>query len=153
MQVPPPQPRALRFGIFEMDLESEELRKSGIRLKLSGQPFYMLATIAARDGGVVTYEELQGTFWPHTHIEDPRHSLGKSMLLVRKALGDSARKPIYIETVRRGFRFLVPVTIIDRISGHENGSKGLHPHELILVMQQIRQEFLTAHRCRELLKL
>jgi DNA-binding response OmpR family regulator len=57
-----------------MDLESEELRRSGIKLKLSGQPFHMLAMIAVRDGRVVTYEELEGRFWPQTHIEDPRHS-------------------------------------------------------------------------------
>ena len=153
MQVPPPQPRALRFGSFEMDLESEELTKSGTKLKLSGQPFHMLALIAGRDGRVVTYEELEGRFWPQTHIEDPRHSLGNSMLMIRKVLGDSARNPIYIETVRRGFRFRVPVTIIYKGSWQENGSKSPHPDELMLEMQQIRQELLSTQSCRKLLLL
>ena len=136
-----------------MDLESEELRKSGIKLKLGGQPFHMLAMIAVRDGGVVTYEELEGRFWPQTHIEDPRHSLGNSMLMIRKALSDSARKSIYIETVRRGFRFRVPVTIIYKSCGQENGSQSPHPDELALAIRQIRQEFLNTKRCRELLLL
>jgi DNA-binding winged helix-turn-helix (wHTH) protein/uncharacterized DUF497 family protein len=136
-----------------MDLESEELRKNGTKLKLSGQPFHMLAMIAGRDGGVVTYEELEGRFWPQTHIEDPRHSLGNSMLMIRKALGDSARQPVYIETVRRGFRFRVPVTIMYGDLGQENGSKNHHPNELTLTIQQIRQELLNARRCRELLLL
>jgi DNA-binding winged helix-turn-helix (wHTH) protein/uncharacterized DUF497 family protein len=153
VQAPPPQPRALRFGSFELDLESEELRKSGIRLKLSGQPFHMLAIIAARNGEVVTYKELEVRFWPETHIEDPKHSLGNSMLMIRRALGDSARAPLYIETVRRGFRFRVPVTIIHKGSGQENGSKSPHPDELMAEIRQIRQEFLNTQRCRELLLL
>lgn len=150
VQVPPPQPRVLRFGIFEMDLESEELRKDGIKLKLSGQPFHTLAMIAERNGGVVTYEELQSKFWPHINIDDYKHSLGNSMLAIRKTLGDSAREPRYIRTVPRGYQFLVPVTIIYRSSGQENGSRYSHPDELIVAMQQIRQEFLESRRCREL---
>jgi DNA-binding winged helix-turn-helix (wHTH) protein/uncharacterized DUF497 family protein len=153
VQASPPQPRALRFGSFELDLESEELKKDGIKLKLSGQPFQMLAMIAGRGGNVVTYEELEARFWPQTHIEDPKHSLGNSMLIIRKALGDSARGPLYIETVRRGFRCRIPVTIIYKDSGQENSSKSLHPDELTLMMQQIRQELLNTQRCRELLLL
>ena len=61
MQDPLQRPRALRFEIFEMDLDSEEIRKNGLKVKLRCQPFRMLATIAERNGDVVTYEELQGT--------------------------------------------------------------------------------------------
>jgi DNA-binding winged helix-turn-helix (wHTH) protein/uncharacterized DUF497 family protein len=133
-----------------MDLESEELRKNGIRLKLTGQPFHMLAIIAGRDGGVVTYEELQSKFWPHINIDDYKHSLGNSMLTIRKTLGDSAREPRYIRTVPRGYQFLVPVTIIDKATGQENGSKNHHDDALLLEIQQIQQELLKASRCREL---
>ncbi len=153
MQAPPLQSRALRFGIFEMDLESEELRKNGIKLKLSGQPFHMLALIAEGNGRVVTYEELQSIFWPETNIEDYKHSLGNSMLRIRKTLRDSAREPRYIKTVPRGYRFLVHVTIIDKAYGQPNGSKNYHPDDLLLEIQKIRQELLSAQRCRELLLL
>jgi DNA-binding winged helix-turn-helix (wHTH) protein/uncharacterized DUF497 family protein len=150
VQAPPHQPRAFRFGIFEMDLESEELRKDGHKLKLSGRPFRMLAMIVEGNGRVITREELQSKFWPQTNIEDYNHSLGNSLHTIRKALGDSAHVPRYIKTVPRGYQFLVPVTII---YGQPNGSKSHQPDELLLEMQQIRQEFLSSQRCRKLLLL
>jgi DNA-binding response OmpR family regulator len=63
-----------------MDLDSEELRKNGLKIKLTGQPFRLLAEVAEHTGRVVTYEELQAKFWPGVTIEDPRHSLSNSML-------------------------------------------------------------------------
>src|SRR6476469_10203145 len=122
MQDLPQRPRALRFGIFEMDLESEELRKNGLKLKLRGQPFRMLATIAERDGNVVTYEELQAQFWSTVTIEDYKHSLRNSIHAIRKVLDDSASCPRYVETVSRGYRFLVHVQFIPRFSANGNGS-------------------------------
>src|SRR6478672_1969475 len=112
MPDPSQRPRALRFGAFELDLESEELKKNGQILKLRSQPFRMLVSIAERDGDVVTYEELRKQFWPSGAIDNYKHSLGNSMLEIRKVLNDSAENPLYIKTVSLGYRFLVPVQFI-----------------------------------------
>ncbi len=132
-----------------MDLESEEIRKNGSKLKLSGQPFHMLAMIAIGDGRVVTYAELQSKFWPQITIEDYKHSLGNSLFTIRKMLGDSAHEPRYVQTVPNGYRFLIPVTIIDKSSG--NGSKKHHQDEILFELQDIRQSLFTARGCRDLL--
>jgi DNA-binding winged helix-turn-helix (wHTH) protein/uncharacterized DUF497 family protein len=149
VQAPPHQPRALHFGIFEIDLERSELRKNGSKLKLSGHPFLMLAAIAEGNGRVIAYEELQRKFWPQTTIEDYKHSLGNSLSTVRKTLGDSGRAPRYIQTVPNGYRFMVPVTIIEPLV-EPNGSKSHHQCKLSLEIQQIRRELLIAPGCRDL---
>ena len=137
MHDPLQRPRALRFGIFEMDLDSEELRKNGLKLKLGGRAFRMLATIAERNGDVVTDEELQAQFWPGVIIEDYKHSLGNSLYDVRRALGDSARHPRYIQTLQRGYRFLVPVEFIPRSSTNGDGSRASLTVSLLIEIQQI----------------
>lgn len=147
MQDPLQRPRALRFGIFEMDLDSEELRKNGLKLKLGGRAFRMLATIAERNGDVVTDEELQAQFWPDVIIEDFKHSLGNSLYDVRKALDDSARHPRYIQTLQRGYRFLVPVEFVPRSSANGNGSRVSLTVSLLI---EIRQELINTSACRGL---
>jgi DNA-binding winged helix-turn-helix (wHTH) protein/uncharacterized DUF497 family protein len=132
-----------------MDLECGELRKNSIKLKLSGHPFLMLAMIAMGNGRVVRHEELQKKFWPQTIIGDYQHSLGNSLYTIRQTLGDPARAPRYIQTVPNGYRFMVPVTIIEALV-QPNGSKGHHQCELSLEIQQIRREFLSAPGCRGL---
>jgi DNA-binding winged helix-turn-helix (wHTH) protein/uncharacterized DUF497 family protein len=147
MQDPPQRPRALRFGIFEMDLDSEELRKNGLKLKLGGRAFRMLATIAERNGDVVTDEELLAQFWSGVIIEDYKHSLGNSLYDVRKALDDSARHPRYIQTLQRGYRFLVPVEFIPRAPANGNGSRASLTASLLI---EIRQELINTSACRGL---
>jgi uncharacterized DUF497 family protein len=71
------------------------------------------------------------------------------MLTIRKTLGDSAREPRYVQTVPNGYRFVIPVTIIDEGSG-QNGSKK-HQDELLLELQDIRRSLFTAQGCRDLL--
>jgi RNA polymerase sigma-70 factor, ECF subfamily len=142
MQDPLQTPRTLRFGIFEMDLGSEEIRKNKRKLKLSGQPFRMLATIARRNGDVVTYEELGAQFWPGIIIEDYKHSLRNSLLAIRKVLGDSAKKPRYIKTVSRGYLFLVPVEFIPT-APHHNGSSNSPADAFSAEIQQIRRELIN----------
>jgi RNA polymerase sigma-70 factor (ECF subfamily) len=142
MQDPLQTPRTLRFGIFEMDLGSEEIRKKKSKLKLSGQPFRMLATIARRNGHVVTYEELGAQFWPGIIIEDYKHSLRNSLLAIRKVLGDSAKKPRYIKTVSRGYLFLVPVEFIPTVP-HHNGSSNSPADAFSAEIQQIRRELIS----------
>lgn len=130
-----------------MDLDSEELKKNGHKLKLRSQPFRMLATIAERDGDVVTYEELRTQFWPSVAIENYKHSLGNSMLEIRKVLNDSAKNPLYIKTVSRGYRFLVPVKFIPWSSANGNNSRGSLTGSLLI---EIRQELINTSHCRGL---
>jgi DNA-binding winged helix-turn-helix (wHTH) protein len=96
--------------LFELDLSAGELRKSGVKLRLQGQPFQVLALLLERAGEVVTREELQQKLWPSDTFVDFDHSLNTAINKVREALGDSAASPRYVETLaRRGYRFIAPV--------------------------------------------
>ena len=110
MAVPQNNSRVARFGVFELDLGAGELRKSGVKLRLQGQPFQVLALLLERAGNVVTREELQQKLWPSDTFVDFDHSLNTAINKVREALGDSASSPRYVETLaRRGYRFIAPV--------------------------------------------
>jgi cholera toxin transcriptional activator len=108
--VPQKSSRVARFGLFELDLSAGELRKSGVKLRLQGQPFQVLAVLLERAGEVVTREELQQRLWPSDTFVDFDHSLNTAINKVREALGDSASSPRFVETLaRRGYRFIAPV--------------------------------------------
>ena len=108
--VPQNNSRVARFGVFELDLTAGELRKSGVKLRLQGQPFQVLALLLERAGEVVTREELQQRLWPSDTFVDFDHSLNTAINKVREALGDSASSPRYVETLaRRGYRFIAPL--------------------------------------------
>jgi DNA-binding winged helix-turn-helix (wHTH) protein len=110
MQVPANKSRVVRFGVFEVDLQEAELRKSGIRLKLQEQPFQILTMLLERPGQTVTREELQRRLWPADTFVDFDHSLNSSIKKLREALGDNSENPRFIETLhRRGYRFIAPV--------------------------------------------
>jgi cholera toxin transcriptional activator len=110
MPVPQNNSRIARFGVFEADLSAGELRKSGVKLRLQGQPFQVLALLLEHAGGVVTREELRQELWPSDTFVDFDHSLNTAINKVREALGDSASNPRYVETLaRRGYRFIAPV--------------------------------------------
>jgi Tol biopolymer transport system component/DNA-binding winged helix-turn-helix (wHTH) protein len=99
-----------RFGLFEVDRESGELRKRGTRVKLQDQPFRILTLLLDRRGEVVTREELRSTLWPDGTYVDFEHSLNAAVAKLRQALGDSSESPRFIETIaRRGYRFIAPV--------------------------------------------
>ena len=105
-----PAGRIIRFGVFEADLASGELRKSGRRVRLQEQPFQMLALLLERPGDLITREELRQKLWAADTFVDFDHGLNTAINKVREALGDSAASPRYVETVaRRGYRFLAPV--------------------------------------------
>jgi TolB-like protein/DNA-binding winged helix-turn-helix (wHTH) protein/Flp pilus assembly protein TadD len=102
--------KPVRFGIFEVDLRTGELRKGGVRVKLHGQPFAVLAMLLERPGDVVTREELQQKLWASDTFVDFEHGLNKAINKLREALGDDANNPRYIETLpRRGYRFVGPI--------------------------------------------
>jgi cholera toxin transcriptional activator len=110
MAVPRPHHRVVRFGVFELDRNAGELRKSGVKLRLQGQPFQVLTLLLDRAGEVVTREELQQQLWPSDTFVDFDHSLNTAINKVREALGDSASSPRYVETLaRRGYRFIASV--------------------------------------------
>jgi DNA-binding winged helix-turn-helix (wHTH) protein/tetratricopeptide (TPR) repeat protein len=101
----------LRFGTFEVDVRSGELRKQGVRIKLQEQPFHVLTALLQRSGKIVTREELRAQIWPEDTFVDFDNSLNTAINKLREALGDSADNPRFIETLpRRGYRFIAPVT-------------------------------------------
>jgi Tol biopolymer transport system component/DNA-binding winged helix-turn-helix (wHTH) protein len=101
--------RLIRFATFEADLDSGELRRNGLKLKLSGQPFQVLAILLERPGAVVTREELQKRLWPDTFV-DFDHNLNAAINRIREVLGDSAENPRFVETVpKRGYRFIASI--------------------------------------------
>ena len=103
-----------RFGVFELDLRTGELRKHGLRVRLQEQPFQLLALLLEHPGEVVTREELQKKLWPADTFVDFDHGLNKAISKIREALGDSAESPRFVETVaRRGYRFLADVKVAE----------------------------------------
>ena len=102
-------PGLVRFGTFEVDLRAGELRKAGVKLKLTGQPFQVLAILLERPDRVVTREELQKRLWPDTFV-DFDHNLNAAINKIREVLGDSAESPRFVETLpRRGYRFIAAI--------------------------------------------
>lgn len=100
-----------RFGPFELSVESQELRKNGVRLKLSGQAIQVLLILTERPGSIVPREELQQRLWPGNSYGDFEHGLNAAVNRLRETLGDDADNPRYIETLpRRGYRFVGPIT-------------------------------------------
>jgi len=133
--LPMPQPstgrRLLRFGLFELDLLAGELRKSGNRVRLQGQPFQVLAALLESPGDIVTREQLREKIWPADTFVDFDHSLNTAINKVREALGDSASNPRFVETVaRRGYRFIAPVVNETGPQAPSLESAPLTPHPL-----------------------
>ncbi len=107
----------VRFATFEVDLQAGELRKGGVKLKLTGQPFQVLTILLEQPGEVVPRDELQKRLWPDTFV-DVDHNLNTAINKIREVLGDSAESPRFVETLpRRGYRFIPPV------AGAGNGLK------------------------------
>jgi TolB-like protein len=103
--------KTIRFGEFEVDLQTGCLFKQGVKVRLRQQLFVVLSTLLERAGEVVTREELQKRLWPGDVVVDFEIDLNTIMARLREALGDSAEYPRYIETLpKRGYRFLVPVS-------------------------------------------
>jgi TolB-like protein/DNA-binding winged helix-turn-helix (wHTH) protein/Flp pilus assembly protein TadD len=100
----------VRFGVFEVNPRSGELRKSGTRIRLQDQPFKVLIALLERPGELVTREELRIRIWPRESFGDFDHAVNIAVAKLRAALADSAEVPRYIETLyRRGYRFIFPI--------------------------------------------
>jgi len=104
------KPAAYRFGSFEFDLRTSELRKKGLRIRLEGQPVAILAMLLERPNQLVTREELQEKLWSSDTYVDFEQSLNAAIWRLRVALDDSAESPRYIETLaRKGYRWVAPL--------------------------------------------
>src|SRR5712672_724096 len=100
----------IRFGIFEVDVVSGELRKQGVRIKLQEQPFQALVALIERPREVLTREELQRRLWPAGIMVDFDRGLNKAINRLREFLEDDADNPLFIETLpQRGYRFIAHV--------------------------------------------
>ncbi|HEV2349761.1 MAG TPA: protein kinase [Terriglobia bacterium] len=100
----------IRFGAFELDRNSGELRKSGMKIHLREQPFRILAMLLERPGEIITREEIQKILWPNDTVVEFEHSINAAIKALRQALGDDADNPRFVETLpRRGYRFIAPV--------------------------------------------
>ena len=125
-------PRLVRFGAFEADLQTGELRKDGVKLKFGGQPFQVLAILLERPGDVVTREELQKRLWPDTFV-DVERNLNTAVNKIREVLGDSAENPRFIETLpRRGYRFIGELESPAQTAVPVEPNHGRHPRQLWL---------------------
>src|SRR5215475_14457042 len=109
-----PASSRVKFGLFTVDLHTHEVLKNGIRIRLVGQPFDILAVLLSRPGELVTREELRMRLWPGDTFVDFDHGLNAAVNKLREALGDSADSPRFVETLpRRGYRFIVAVEPLD----------------------------------------
>jgi len=110
-----------RFGDFEADLRSGELRRNGVKIKLQEQPFQILTSLLERPGDVVTREELRQRLWPEGIHLDFENGLNIAVKKLRQALGDDSETPRFIETLpKRGYRFIAPVRAKAPASGAEH---------------------------------
>ncbi len=107
MATPAALTRIVHFGVFEVDLKASELRKQGLRLKLSEQPFQILAMLLEKPGEIITRDELRNRLWQTDTFVDFDHGLNNAVMRLREVLGDSSENPRYVETIpRRGYRFI-----------------------------------------------
>ncbi|MGE5199682.1 MAG: winged helix-turn-helix domain-containing protein, partial [Rhodospirillaceae bacterium] len=108
----PSQPagRVARFGAFDLDARTGELRKRGVRVRLQEQPFQLLAILVERAGDLVTRDELRGRLWTASTTIAFDQAVNNAVAKIRVALGDSAESPRFVETLaRRGYRFIESV--------------------------------------------
>ena len=127
----PDEPVRARFGAFELNLKTGELRVpepggEDRKILLQEQPFQVLRLLVDHHGDIVTREEIRRTLWPDDTNVDFDHSINVAVATIRRALSDSASQPQYIQTVaRRGYRLMVPVEwVVSAADEHEDGGAG-----------------------------
>jgi DNA-binding winged helix-turn-helix (wHTH) protein len=99
-----------RFGLFELDTDSEELLKAGRTVRIQQQPYKLLCLLVAQAGKVVSRDEIRSALWPAETFVDYDQGVNFAMKQVREALGDEADHPVYVQTIpKRGYRFIAPV--------------------------------------------
>ncbi|MBS1842385.1 MAG: winged helix-turn-helix domain-containing protein [Acidobacteria bacterium] len=107
------QSQIARFGVFELNVQARELRKHGVRVRLSGQPFAILEILLQNPGSIVSREDLQNKLWKTDTFVDFEHGLNSAIKKLRSALGDTPENSRYIETIPRvGYRFIAPLELL-----------------------------------------
>jgi DNA-binding winged helix-turn-helix (wHTH) protein len=127
------------FGPFEVDLRTQEIRKHGMVIRLSGQPFQILAMLLSRPGELIARDEFESRLWPSVSVVDCTHGLNAAINKLREALSDSAVSPQYVETLpRRGYRFIGTIrkTASDFPSPVEAAPPALTPDPVSSLIQQ-----------------
>src|SRR6476660_4145645 len=104
----------VRFGTYEVSLQSGEVRKAGVKIRVQQQPMKLLEILLERPGEVVSREELRGRVWTNESFGDFDQALNIAIAKLRTALDDSAENPRFIETLpKRGYRFIADVSVVD----------------------------------------
>jgi DNA-binding winged helix-turn-helix (wHTH) protein len=117
-RAPDPPTSGLRFGVFEMDLASGELRRGGVLVRLPPQPFQLLALLAQREGEVLSREQIRVALWGDGTVVDFDQRLNSCVNQIRQVLSDDADSPRYVETLpRRGYRWLAPTQVLTPTTG------------------------------------
>lgn len=99
--------RTVRFGVFALNLDTGELRRHGIRVRLQDKSFQILQALLEQPGEVLTRDDLRKRLWPDDTFVDFESGLNTAVNRLRIALGDSAEHPSFVETVaRKGYRFI-----------------------------------------------
>ena len=136
----PVQVRTICFGNFELNVQSGELRKGRTHIKLQDQPLRVLIALLNKPGEVVSREELRQELWPSDTFVDFEHGLRVAVNKLRQALSDDSDKPRYVETLpRRGYRFMLPITVSPPIPNEEHGSFTQRSAEPVRRAIQVRQ--------------
>ena len=124
--------RRYRFGAFEADASTGELRRQGIRIKLHAQPFQVLLMLLERPGEVLSREEISRALWSDDTFVDYDHGVNSAVNRIREALGDAASSPRFVETLaRRGYRFVAPVEAIAAEADQSPASESTSPSQSI----------------------
>src|SRR3989442_4670458 len=119
----------VRFGTYEVSLQSGELRKAGVKIRVQQQPMKLLEILLERPGEVVTREELRSRVWADESFGDFDQAVNIAIAKLRSSLGDSAENPRFIETLpKRGYRFIADVSVVGaaaRTRGPESAAPDL----------------------------
>lgn len=122
--------RRYRFGVYEADASTGELRRQGIRVKLNAQPFQVLLLLLDHPGELLTREQIAHALWPEGTFVDYEHGVNSAINRLREALRDPAASPRFIETLaRRGYRFVAPVERIDANKSNGTPQVIVHPSD------------------------
>jgi DNA-binding winged helix-turn-helix (wHTH) protein len=134
-----PPNSVVRFGTYEVSLQSGEVRKAGLRIRVQQQPMKLLEILLEHPGEVVTREELRSRVWPNESFGDFDQALNIAIGKLRSALADSAENPRFIETLpKRGYRFIAEVSVLDA----DAPPKGRNPCLEICLGQKKRRQGL-----------
>ncbi len=122
-----------RFGVFEADEKTGELRKQGRRLAVQGQPLQVLLMLLNRPGELITRTEIQQALWSDGTFVDFDHGLNTAINKIREALGDSAANPQFVETLaKRGYRFIASVEVQGPPIGRGSNPVSAQPRQVHL---------------------